>query len=119
MCFIYQFLKIDQTINISQNSARPNRLRKVKSPGSGSVKLLSKIGMAKGMPSTSLQDWKAATAPLLPQKRRWYDDKLVLHNLELRHPPSFTYRHPKCSDTDTFDFLQQRCLQLNYKKGCK
>ncbi|CAL6048131.1 Hypothetical_protein [Hexamita inflata] len=23
--------------------------------------------------STSLQDWKAATAPLLPQKRRWYD----------------------------------------------
>ncbi|CAL6058582.1 Hypothetical_protein [Hexamita inflata] len=29
--------------------------------------------MANGMPSTSLQDWKAATAPLLPQKRRWYD----------------------------------------------
>ncbi|CAL6057262.1 Hypothetical_protein [Hexamita inflata] len=25
------------------------------------------------MPSTSLHDWKAATAPLLPQKRRWYD----------------------------------------------
>ncbi|CAL6033344.1 Hypothetical_protein [Hexamita inflata] len=25
------------------------------------------------MPSTSLQDWKAATAPLLPQKHRWYD----------------------------------------------
>ncbi|CAL6088199.1 Hypothetical_protein [Hexamita inflata] len=24
-------------------------------------------------PSTSLQDRKAATAPLLPQKRRWYD----------------------------------------------
>ncbi|CAL5982842.1 Hypothetical_protein [Hexamita inflata] len=23
--------------------------------------------------STSLQDWKAVTAPLLPQKRRWYD----------------------------------------------
>ncbi|CAL6084521.1 Hypothetical_protein [Hexamita inflata] len=34
---------------------------------------LLRIGMAKGMPSTSLQDWKAATAPLLPQKRRWYD----------------------------------------------
>ncbi|CAL6107819.1 Hypothetical_protein [Hexamita inflata] len=34
---------------------------------------LPRIGMAKGMPSTSLQDWKAATAPLLPQKRRWYD----------------------------------------------
>ncbi|CAL6003550.1 Hypothetical_protein [Hexamita inflata] len=33
----------------------------------------SRIGMAKGWPSTSLQDWKAATAPLLPQKRRWYD----------------------------------------------
>ncbi|CAL6115899.1 Hypothetical_protein [Hexamita inflata] len=30
-------------------------------------------GSAKSMPSTSLQDWKAATAPLLPQKRRWYD----------------------------------------------
>ncbi|CAL6082152.1 Hypothetical_protein [Hexamita inflata] len=29
--------------------------------------------MAKGMPSMSLQDWKAATAQLLPQKRRWYD----------------------------------------------
>ncbi|CAL5979877.1 Hypothetical_protein [Hexamita inflata] len=29
--------------------------------------------LAKGMPSTSLQDWKAETAPLLPQKRRWYD----------------------------------------------
>ncbi|CAL6028197.1 Hypothetical_protein [Hexamita inflata] len=32
-----------------------------------------RICMAKSMPSTSLQDWKAATAPLLPQKRRWYD----------------------------------------------
>ncbi|CAL6111657.1 Hypothetical_protein [Hexamita inflata] len=31
----------------------------------------SRIGMAKGMPSTSLQDW--TTAPLLPQKRRLYD----------------------------------------------
>ncbi|CAL5976514.1 Hypothetical_protein [Hexamita inflata] len=38
-----------------------------------SAELPSRIGMAKGMPSTSLQDWKAATAPLLPQKRRWYD----------------------------------------------
>ncbi|CAL6112224.1 Hypothetical_protein [Hexamita inflata] len=38
-----------------------------------SAELLSRISMAKGMPSTSLQDWKAATAPLLPQKRRWYD----------------------------------------------
>ncbi|CAL6011043.1 Hypothetical_protein [Hexamita inflata] len=25
------------------------------------------------LPSTSLQDWKAVTTPLLPQKRRWYD----------------------------------------------
>ncbi|CAL5978036.1 Hypothetical_protein [Hexamita inflata] len=25
------------------------------------------------LPLTSLQDWKAVTAPLLPQKRRWYD----------------------------------------------
>ncbi|CAL6111559.1 Hypothetical_protein [Hexamita inflata] len=33
----------------------------------------SRISMAKGMPSTSLQDWKAVTAPLLPLKRRWYD----------------------------------------------
>ncbi|CAL6001189.1 Hypothetical_protein [Hexamita inflata] len=38
-----------------------------------SAELLSRISMAKGMPSTSLQDWKAVTAPLLPQKRRWYD----------------------------------------------
>ncbi|CAL6098387.1 Hypothetical_protein [Hexamita inflata] len=38
-----------------------------------SAELPSRIGMAKSMPSTSLQDWKAATAPLLPQKRRWYD----------------------------------------------
>ncbi|CAL6079176.1 Hypothetical_protein [Hexamita inflata] len=38
-----------------------------------SAKLPLRIGMAKGMSSTSLQDWKAATAPLLPQKRRWYD----------------------------------------------
>ncbi|CAL6053730.1 Hypothetical_protein [Hexamita inflata] len=29
--------------------------------------------MVKGMSSTSLQDWKAVTASLLPQKRRWYD----------------------------------------------
>ncbi|CAL6116286.1 Hypothetical_protein [Hexamita inflata] len=36
-------------------------------------KMLSRIGMAKGIPSTSHQDWKAATAQLLPQKRRWYD----------------------------------------------
>ncbi|CAL5982830.1 Hypothetical_protein [Hexamita inflata] len=33
----------------------------------------SMISMAKGMPSTSLQDWKTTTAPLLPQKRKWYD----------------------------------------------
>ncbi|CAL5972566.1 Hypothetical_protein [Hexamita inflata] len=38
-----------------------------------SAELPSRIHMAKGMPSTSLQDWNAATAPLLPQKRRWYD----------------------------------------------
>ncbi|CAL6052926.1 Hypothetical_protein [Hexamita inflata] len=33
----------------------------------------SRIDIAKGMLLTSLQDWKAVTAPLLPQKRRWYD----------------------------------------------
>ncbi|CAL6053820.1 Hypothetical_protein [Hexamita inflata] len=38
-----------------------------------SAELPSRIGMAKGMSSTSLQDWKAATAQLLPQKSRWYD----------------------------------------------
>ncbi|CAL6048619.1 Hypothetical_protein [Hexamita inflata] len=38
-----------------------------------SAGLASRIGMAKGMLSTLLQDWKAVTAPLLPQKRRWYD----------------------------------------------
>ncbi|CAL6033616.1 Hypothetical_protein [Hexamita inflata] len=59
---------------------RLNRLLNVKSPGSG-LSIIStniiyrslRIGMAKGMPSTSLQDWKAITAPLLLQKRRWYD----------------------------------------------
>ncbi|CAL6030010.1 Hypothetical_protein [Hexamita inflata] len=44
-----------------------------------SAELPSRIGMAKGMPSTSLQDWKAATAPLLPQKRRWYDTGRFLY----------------------------------------
>ncbi|CAL6045790.1 Hypothetical_protein [Hexamita inflata] len=38
-----------------------------------SAELLSRISMAKGMPSTILQNLKAVTAPLLPQKRRWYD----------------------------------------------
>ncbi|CAL6066250.1 Hypothetical_protein [Hexamita inflata] len=38
-----------------------------------STELPSRIGVAKGMPSTSLQDLKAATAPMLPQKRRQYD----------------------------------------------
>ncbi|CAL6052519.1 Hypothetical_protein [Hexamita inflata] len=38
-----------------------------------SVELPSRIRMVKGIPSTSLQDWKATTAPLLSQKRRWYN----------------------------------------------
>ncbi|CAL6012835.1 Hypothetical_protein [Hexamita inflata] len=38
-----------------------------------SAEPLSRISMVKGMPSTSLQDWKAETAPLLPQKHRWYN----------------------------------------------
>ncbi|CAL5997827.1 Hypothetical_protein [Hexamita inflata] len=38
-----------------------------------SAELPSRIRMVKGMPSTNLQDLKAATVPLLPQKRRWYN----------------------------------------------
>ncbi|CAL5978923.1 Hypothetical_protein [Hexamita inflata] len=62
----------------SRSSPLPEmRLGKIgcgrQNPPVQSAELPSRIGMAKGMPSTSLQDWKAATAPLLPQKRRWYD----------------------------------------------
>ncbi|CAL5988922.1 Hypothetical_protein [Hexamita inflata] len=38
----------------------------------------SRIRMAKGMPSTSLQDWKAVTALLFPQKCRWYIFRLYI-----------------------------------------
>ncbi|CAL6078623.1 Hypothetical_protein [Hexamita inflata] len=43
--------------------------------------------------------------------------KTVLHNLELRHPPPFTYRHPKCSDTDTFDFFIVKVSLTELQKG--
>ncbi|CAL6081882.1 Hypothetical_protein [Hexamita inflata] len=58
----------------------------------------SRIGMAKGMPLTSLQDWKAVTAPLLPQKRRWYD------------AGGFPYRSA-CTKQPLRRWLQ-RCAQL-------
>ncbi|CAL6070775.1 Hypothetical_protein [Hexamita inflata] len=45
----------------------------MQNPPIQSAELPSRIGMAKCMLSTSLQDWKAVTAPQLPQKRRWYD----------------------------------------------
>ncbi|CAL6025382.1 Hypothetical_protein [Hexamita inflata] len=51
---------------------RPNH-RGRQNPPIQSAELPSRISIAKGMPSTSLQDQKAAAALLLPQKRRWYD----------------------------------------------
>ncbi|CAL6009002.1 Hypothetical_protein [Hexamita inflata] len=48
-----------------------------------------------------------------------YVTKLILFSLfvyTLLHPPLFTYRHPKCSDTDSFDIYQQMCLQVNCKR---
>ncbi|CAL6106982.1 Hypothetical_protein [Hexamita inflata] len=49
----------------------------------------------------------------------WNDENSfkILHNLELRHPPPFTYRHPKCSDTDTFDFLYVKVSITELQKG--
>ncbi|CAL5986926.1 Hypothetical_protein [Hexamita inflata] len=46
----------------------------------------------------------------------FYDEHIkyqVLHYLECRPPPLFTYRPQKCSVTDPFDFCQQKGLQLN------
>ncbi|CAL6047069.1 Hypothetical_protein [Hexamita inflata] len=58
----------------------------------------SRIRMAKGMPSTSLQDWKAATAPLLPQKRRWYDTGGLLYRSACTKQPRYAHGclYPSC-----------------------
>ncbi|CAL6001801.1 Hypothetical_protein [Hexamita inflata] len=95
---------------------------------------LLRIGMAKGMPSTSLQDWKAATAPLLPQKRRWYDAggfpyisactkqpryatvvDVYLKLMIIRVNLQFLYRRPnqykrKLSEWDIFQHIQTNIL---------
>ncbi|CAL6106950.1 Hypothetical_protein [Hexamita inflata] len=73
-----------------------------------SAELPSRIGMAKGMPSTSLQDWKAATAPLLPQKRRWYDTGGLLYRSACTKQPR--YAHGCLYPSRWFPWLQ-RCPQ--------
>ncbi|CAL6047932.1 Hypothetical_protein [Hexamita inflata] len=42
---------------------------------------------------------------------------MLLHYLEYRPPPLFTYRPQKYSVTDPFDFYQQKGLQLNCIQG--
>ncbi|CAL5990718.1 Hypothetical_protein [Hexamita inflata] len=39
--------------------------------------------------STSLQDWKTVTAPLLPQKRRWYDAGGLPYRLACTKQPRY------------------------------
>ncbi|CAL6006814.1 Hypothetical_protein [Hexamita inflata] len=68
----------------------------------------SRIGMAKGMPSTSLQDWKAATAPLLPQKRRWYDACGFPYRLACAKQPRYA---PGCLYPSRWLPWLRRCAQ--------
>ncbi|CAL6109776.1 Hypothetical_protein [Hexamita inflata] len=87
--------------------ARPNRLRKIKSPRF-KVLASSRIVMAKGMLSTSLQDWKAVTAPLLPQKRRWYDAGGFPYRSACTQQPRYA---PGCSYPSRWLPWLRRCAQ--------
>ncbi|CAL5972226.1 Hypothetical_protein [Hexamita inflata] len=73
-----------------------------------SAELPSRIGMAKGMPSTNLQDWKAATAPLLPQKRRWYDAGGFPYRLARTKQPRYA---PGCLYPSRWLPWLRRCAQ--------
>ncbi|CAL6098960.1 Hypothetical_protein [Hexamita inflata] len=73
-----------------------------------SAELPSRIGMAKGMPSTSLQDWKAATAPLLPQKRRWYDAGGFPYRSACTKQPRYA---PRCLYPSRWLLWLRRCAQ--------
>ncbi|CAL5977686.1 Hypothetical_protein [Hexamita inflata] len=68
----------------------------------------SRIGMARGMPSTSLQDWKAATAPLLPQKRRQYDAGGFPYRSARTKQPRYA---PGCLYTSRWLPWLRRCAQ--------
>ncbi|CAL5972002.1 Hypothetical_protein [Hexamita inflata] len=68
----------------------------------------SRICMAKGMPSTNLQDWKAATAPLLPQKRRWYDAGGFPYRSARTKQPRYA---PRCLYPSRWLHWLRRCAQ--------
>ncbi|CAL5976978.1 Hypothetical_protein [Hexamita inflata] len=68
----------------------------------------SRISMAKGMPSTNLQDWKAVTAPLLPQKRRWYDAGEFLYRQACTKQPRYA---PGCLHPSRCLHWLRRCAQ--------
>ncbi|CAL6083292.1 Hypothetical_protein [Hexamita inflata] len=73
-----------------------------------SAEMPSRICMAKGMPSTSLQDWRAATAPLLPQKRRWYDAGGFPYRSACTKQPRYA---PGCLYTSRWLPWLRRCAQ--------
>ncbi|CAL6043475.1 Hypothetical_protein [Hexamita inflata] len=58
-------------------------------------------------PSTSLQDWKAATAPLLPQKRRWYNAGGFLYRSACTKQPRYA---PGCLYPSRWLPWLRRCL---------
>ncbi|CAL6020576.1 Hypothetical_protein [Hexamita inflata] len=62
--------------------------------------------MTKGMPSMSLQDWKAATASLIPQKRRWYDagsSRQKVMQINMNNMKEFLQEIIKCSKICTVE----------------
>ncbi|CAL6005524.1 Hypothetical_protein [Hexamita inflata] len=60
------------------------------------------------LPSTSLQDWKAATTPLLPQKRRWQD----VGGFPYRSAPTKQPRYaPGCLYSSRWLSWLRRCAQ--------
>ncbi|CAL6091113.1 Hypothetical_protein [Hexamita inflata] len=68
----------------------------------------SRIVMTKGRPSTSLQDCKAATAPLLPQKRRWYDVGGFLYKSAFTKQSHYA---PGCLYLSRWLLQSRRCAQ--------
>ncbi|CAL6049636.1 Hypothetical_protein [Hexamita inflata] len=60
------------------------------------------------LPSTSLQDWKAATAPLLHQKRRWYDAGGISYRSACTKQPRYA---PGCLYPSRWLPWLRRCAQ--------
>ncbi|CAL6065500.1 Hypothetical_protein [Hexamita inflata] len=73
-----------------------------------SAELPSRIGMAKGMPSMIRQDWKAVTAPLLPQKHRWYDAGRFPYRSACTKQPRYA---PGCLCPSRWLHWLRRCAQ--------